>query len=229
MSTFVNMSKKKASAKARLPFISAQHLWSQPDVVLKDKEIIPPNYIDGGPGDPQGVNWNGIVYFSDFVPPYGNGDGDRQGDSVELRAVELNLTLSNDAEVPTTWRLILALLNENNTTATSSGIIGDLCVPAYVGRQEAPNSPLGFNAVKSQKYTILIDEVVDVPCTSATYSQRTIRKKLDLGRKKILCQFVPGVVTGTGMPLLYLINDFGGLVAGAPTVTGIVRYHYVSV
>jgi hypothetical protein len=226
------MSKAPKSKTGKGPkrlFIDAGHLWSQPDVILVDKEVIPPNYIDGGPVAGQGVNYNGIVYFSDFVPPYGNGDGDRQGDSVELRAVDLRLTLTNDTSEAQTWRVILGLLNENNTTATSSGIVADLC-DGYQSTVASATFPLGFNAIKSQKYTILLDEVVDVPIVSASvFSQKTFVRKLDLGRRKCLCQFVPGVVTGTGMPFLFLINDFGGALISAPSATGVVRYHYVSV
>lgn len=223
------MKKKSKGREAKRLFIDAGHLWTQPDVVLIDKEVIPPNYIDGGPLAGQGVNYNGQVYFSDFVPPYGNGDGDRQGDSCELRAIDLRLTLTNDTSEAQTWRVIVGLLNENNTSATSSGIVSDLC-DGYQTTVASATFPIGFNAIKSQKYTILLDEVVDVPIVATgVFSQKTLVRKMDLGRRKCLCQFVPGVVTGTGMPFLFLINDFGGLVASAPTATGVIRYHYVSV
>jgi hypothetical protein len=209
-------------------YAPANELWAQPTVILKDDNVIAPNYIDddtwlGG----QGVNFAGNVSFNAFIPATGTGHSMRVSDTVELRAVELSLTLTNETGGPTTWRVISGVYNENNTTATSSGFISDLS-DNYASVVCAPNAPIGFKAVRSKKYTIFSDDVVDVPVVSAgVFSQKTLRKKINLAGKKCLCQFITGVTTGTGMPFVYLINDSTNILASAPSVTGLIRYHYV--
>jgi hypothetical protein len=228
MSTKPRKAKKKSEKRGAI-FAPADQLWSQPDVILKDNEVIPPNFKDDAVvAAGQGVNYNGYSSLFGFNPVYGSGDGDRQGDDTELRAVDLSLTFTSDSGIPTTWRLILALFNENNTLATSSGLLGDL-FEGYVGSFSAPNSPLGFKAVRSKKYTILVDERFDIPVLGGTYGVKTISRKIDLRGRKVLCRFIAGVTTGTGMPVWAVINDSNDIVAAAPTVTGLVRYHYVSV
>jgi len=209
-------------------YAPVSELWGQPSVILKDDNVVAPNFYDDDIWENgQGVNWNGNCAFQRFGPVTGTGDAMRVSDTVELRAIECDLTLTGVSGGPATWRVIIGVLNENNTTATMSGVIDDLA-DGYEGVACAPNAPLGFKAVRSKKYTIFSDDIVDIPQVSAgVFSQRTLRKRIDLSRKKCLVQFIAGAQTGTGVPFVYLINDSQAILASAPRVTGITRYHYV--
>lgn len=145
-----------------------------------------------------GVDYGGTVVSLTDVPQ-GDTDGDRDGDALQAKRLEIRAYVSA-GDAFNIVRVLLVKWHQNTALTGGSPTPGQIF--QTITSVLAPQSPLVFDYVRARNFSVLRDWVVEVD----TYNPvATINDNVDLGNYQLA--FNAGTTTGTEKLFLVFISD----------------------